>query len=213
MCRKLLTLYCTMVSFTRYYPMVSRTTPGGSWGSGINPLPVQCCGMVSNLCHPFSIKQGVKQGAVLSPLLYSLFVNYLLVELEHSGLGVIAYSVELQCTQMTSSLLPPPYCLLPWGPAVHDWHCSPICHKVQVPSQLFKTPPSTTWAIKGEKLDLVKYSVSTCTSGQHPLPRSTGPYDTSTWDGRPFLPSTVLGLGLGISIWSQPIAVCLHCPP
>ena len=44
--------------------------------------------MVSNLCHPFSIKQGVKQGAVLSPLLYSLFVNYLLVELEHSGLGV-----------------------------------------------------------------------------------------------------------------------------
>ena len=38
--------------------------------------------------HPFNIKQGVKQGAVLSPLLYSLFVNDLLVELEHSGLGV-----------------------------------------------------------------------------------------------------------------------------
>ena len=38
--------------------------------------------------HPFNIKQGVKQGAVLSPLLYSLFVNDLLVELERSGLGV-----------------------------------------------------------------------------------------------------------------------------
>ena len=34
------------------------------------------------------IKQGVKQGAVLSPLLYSLFVNDLLVELEQSGLGM-----------------------------------------------------------------------------------------------------------------------------
>ena len=33
------------------------------------------------------------------------------------------------------------------------------------------TPPSTTWTIKGEKLDVVKYLVSTCTwvfSGQHP---------------------------------------------
>ena len=38
--------------------------------------------------HPFNIKQGVKQGAVLSPLLYSLFVNDLLVELEQSGLCV-----------------------------------------------------------------------------------------------------------------------------
>ena len=34
-----------------------------------------------------NISQGVKQGAVLSPLLYSLYVNDLLVELENSGLG------------------------------------------------------------------------------------------------------------------------------
>ena len=34
-----------------------------------------------------SISQGVKQGGVLSPLLYSLYVNDLLVELENSGLG------------------------------------------------------------------------------------------------------------------------------
>ena len=31
--------------------------------------------------------QGVKQGRVLSPLLNSLYVNDLLVELENSGLG------------------------------------------------------------------------------------------------------------------------------
>ena len=34
-----------------------------------------------------SISQGVKQGGVLSPVLYSLYVNDLLVELENSGLG------------------------------------------------------------------------------------------------------------------------------
>jgi len=36
----------------------------------------------------FCIKQGVKQGAILSLLLYSLFVNDLLVTLEQLGLGV-----------------------------------------------------------------------------------------------------------------------------
>ena len=36
---------------------------------------------------PINISQGVKQGGVLSPLLYSLYVNDLLVELENSGLG------------------------------------------------------------------------------------------------------------------------------
>ena len=43
--------------------------------------------------HPFSTRQGVKQGAVLSPLLYRLFVNDLLLELEHSGLSVRIGSV------------------------------------------------------------------------------------------------------------------------
>ena len=35
-----------------------------------------------------NISEGVKQGGVLSPLLYSLYVNDLLVELENSGLGL-----------------------------------------------------------------------------------------------------------------------------
>lgn len=43
---------------------------------------------VGEQSHSFSIRQGVKQGAVLSPLPYSLFVNDFLVELEHSALGV-----------------------------------------------------------------------------------------------------------------------------
>ena len=45
---------------------------------------------ISPLQH---IKQGVKQGAVVSLLLYSLFVNDLLVKLEQSDLGVRIGSV------------------------------------------------------------------------------------------------------------------------
>ena len=36
----------------------------------------------------FNIHQGVKQGGVLSPLLYSIYLNDLLIELQQSKLGV-----------------------------------------------------------------------------------------------------------------------------
>ena len=50
-----------------------------------------------------SISQGVKQGGVLSPLLYSLYVNDLLVDLENSGLGsTVGKSTQvLPCMLMT----------------------------------------------------------------------------------------------------------------
>ena len=41
----------------------------------------------SSISHPFPIHQGVRQGAVLSPLLYSIFVNDLLLHLSSSGHG------------------------------------------------------------------------------------------------------------------------------
>ena len=50
----------------------------------------QCTSSVvwGNSCsHSFSLNQGVHQGAVLSPLLYSLFVDDLLLELTASGYG------------------------------------------------------------------------------------------------------------------------------
>ena len=42
----------------------------------------------TNTSHSFPVQQGVRQGAVLSPLLYCIFVNDLLSQLSSSGYGV-----------------------------------------------------------------------------------------------------------------------------
>ena len=38
---------------------------------------------------PFDISQGVAQGCSLSPILFSIFINQLLDEVEKAGLGII----------------------------------------------------------------------------------------------------------------------------
>lgn len=40
------------------------------------------------MSRSFPIKQGVREGALLSPLFYSIFINDLLVELKKQELGV-----------------------------------------------------------------------------------------------------------------------------
>lgn len=48
-----------------------------------------CCVLwKGQLSCSITLSQGVKQGAILSPLLYSIFVDDLLVALENSGLGI-----------------------------------------------------------------------------------------------------------------------------
>ena len=113
--------------------------------------------------HPFNIKQGVKQGAVLSPLLYSLFVNDLLVELEHSGLGVRIGSVFCGAPMYADDLA-----LIASSPEdlqsmidivaqyATKWRYCLNPHKSKVLVFGSRIPPSTTWTIKGEKLDVVK---------------------------------------------------------
>ena len=39
------------------------------------------------LSSSFKVKNGVRQGAVLSPTLFSLYINSLMMKLEKSGLG------------------------------------------------------------------------------------------------------------------------------
>ena len=113
--------------------------------------------------HPFNIKQGVKQGAVLSPLLYSLFVNDLLVELEHSGLGVRIGSVFCGAPMYADDLA-----LIASSPEdlqsmidivaqyATKWRYCLNPHKSKILVFGSRIPPSTTWTIKGEKLDVVK---------------------------------------------------------
>ena len=110
----------------------------------------QCCGMVSSESCPFNINQGEKQGAILSPLIYSLFINRHLVALEQSGLGVKIGSVY--CTQMTLPSMHPllKNCRLWWT----------LCHEREIPHQpqVFGSNclPTTTWTIKGQKVKAVK---------------------------------------------------------
>ena len=57
----------------------------------------------SSTSRKFSIKQGVRQGAILSPLLYSIYVDELLDKLTvRSGeFLLVEYTVAHQCTLMT----------------------------------------------------------------------------------------------------------------
>ena len=64
--------------------MVTSYTPYRAMYNGF-----QCAVEVNNKCTPyFSVNCGVKQGCPLSPSLFSLFINDLLVDLNASGLGV-----------------------------------------------------------------------------------------------------------------------------
>ncbi len=45
----------------------------------------------------FNISQGVRQGALLSPLLYAIYINDLLVELQHSSIGIYIDNIYIGC--------------------------------------------------------------------------------------------------------------------
>ena len=70
--------------------LLSSTMQGSPYHCGIFSFPgIANVVAQSYSCSPsFPIRQGVRQGAVLSPLLHSLFVGELLVDLSASGHGV-----------------------------------------------------------------------------------------------------------------------------
>ncbi len=45
----------------------------------------------------FNISKGDRQGALLSPLLYAIYINDLLVELQHSSIGISIDQIYIGC--------------------------------------------------------------------------------------------------------------------
>ena len=113
--------------------------------------------------RPFNINQGVKHGAILSPLLYNLFVNELLVTLEQSGLGVKIDSVYCGTPMYTDDLaliassadeLQAMLDIVSQYTTKWRYRINPLKSKVL----LFGSNrlPTTTWTIKGQKVEGVK---------------------------------------------------------
>ena len=58
----------------------------------------KCFGIVrwgNSLSSQFHVCAGVRQGGVLSPVLFAVFINSLIVSLRHSGLGAFMGSQSL----------------------------------------------------------------------------------------------------------------------
>lgn len=53
----------------------------------------------------FPILQGTRQGGVISPFLYLVFLNDLLYEIEASGLGMCFYNIDLSCPTVADDML------------------------------------------------------------------------------------------------------------
>ena len=114
--------------------------------------------------NPFNIKQGVKQGAVLSPLLYSLFVNDLLAQLEQSGLGVRMgntfcgapmYADDLALIASSLEDLQSMIDIVAQYAKKWRYRLNPQKSKVLMFGSK-APPPSSSWSINGVKLEVVK---------------------------------------------------------
>ncbi len=50
-------------------------------------MEVHKLGVIATTSHSFNVTNGVKQGSLISPLFFTLYVDELIDKLEHSGYG------------------------------------------------------------------------------------------------------------------------------
>ena len=130
--------------------------------------------------RPFNINQGVKQGAILSPLLYNLFNNGLLETLVQSGLGVKIGSVycgppmyadDLALIAFSADELQAMLDIVSQYATKWRYRINSLKSKVF----LFGSNrlPATTWTIKDQKVEAVKKHLHLG------ILRSTAPFTSS----------------------------------
>ena len=64
-------------------PVITRALPNNYWYSDQNV----CVSWNGQFSNKFSVSNGVRQGGVLSPILFTVYVDDLLTELEKKGVG------------------------------------------------------------------------------------------------------------------------------
>jgi hypothetical protein len=64
-----------------------------------------CVRWGSTFSHAFSLHAGVRQGGILSPVLFSLYINVIITELKLNGLGLVVYEQYMGCILYADDIL------------------------------------------------------------------------------------------------------------
>lgn len=72
---------------------------------GLYSNMTSCVNYMGQISNWFPVQQGTRQGGITSPLLYLIFINGLICELEQSGFGVCMYNIAMACPTVADDMV------------------------------------------------------------------------------------------------------------